>query len=126
MDASRDLSREGSFYNNRSSTAEEEEDLRKQMIGIFQLIDKNNTGFISIAQLEETIRELGSEAQNTDFMEFIQSFGAYMETINALGKDNVDVNKMDLEAFCRCTKNYMIWRRVRQFKRQDSISFYVV
>lgn len=128
MDVSHhDLSRESSLHLNRSSTAEEEEDLRRQMTGIFGLIDKNNTGYISISQLEETIRELGSETQNnSDFMEFIQSFGAYMETINALGNETVDVNKMDLDAFCKCTKNYMIWRRVRQMKRQDSTSFYLV
>lgn len=110
----------------RRVAAEEEEDLRKQMTGIFRLIDKNNTGYISIAQLEETIRDLVSEGHNPDFMEFIQSFGAYMETINALGKDSVDVNKLDLDAFCKCTKNYMVWRRVRQLKRQDSTSFYLV
>jgi hypothetical protein len=126
MDTSHDIS-VTSMSHNRSSTAEEEEDLRRQMTGIFGLIDKNNTGYISISQLEETIRELGGEAQNNgDFMEFIQSFGAYMETINALGNETVDVNKMDLDAFCKCTKNYMVWRRVRQLKRQDSNSFYLV
>jgi hypothetical protein len=125
MDTSHDIS--NTSLHNRSATVEEEEDLRRQMTGIFGLIDKNNTGYISISQLEDTIRELGGEAHNNgDFMEFIQSFGAYMETINALGTETVDVNKMDLDAFCKCTKNYMIWRRVRQLKRQDSTSFYLV
>jgi hypothetical protein len=102
------------------------DDLRQQMTGIFQMIDKHDTGYISIAQLEETIRDLVSEGHNPDFMEFIQSFGAYMDTINALGNDSVDVNKMDLDAFCTCTKNYMKWRRVRQVKRQDSSLLYLV
>ena len=92
MDTSHDIS--ASSLANRSSTVEDEEDLRRQMTGIFGLIDKHNTGYISVSQLEETIRELGSEAQNNgDFMEFIQSFGAYMETINTLGNETVDVNK---------------------------------
>lgn len=126
MDVSNDFSSSPTSSSFHRRAAEDEEDLRRQMTGIFRLIDKNNTGYISIAQLEETIRDLVSEGHNPDFMEFIQSFGAYMETINALGKDSVDVHKMDLEAFCKCTKNYMLWRRMRQLKRQDSTSFYLV
>ncbi len=110
-----------------TSVVDDDDISNQQMIGIFRVIDKDNAGYISITQLEDTIRGLVNEEHNPGFMEFIQAFSAYMETTNTLGQDSaVDVNKMDLDTFCACTRSFMHWQHTRRVKRNDSSTLYTV